>query len=117
MEIANRRVVSPRADSTKLNSPLDWNMRKQRTIKWLIESKEHDYPAAKSYLSLIYDSETAKKLVKRLRRAPRAEFKAKDIFRASKLSLLGISNARIERDRRKIMENQSLSPILLVRDT
>jgi hypothetical protein len=117
MEIANRRVVSPWADSTKLNFPLDWNMRKQRTIKWLIESEEHDYPAAKSYLSLIYDSETAKKLVKRLRRAPRAEFKAKDIFRASKLSLLGISNARIERDRRKIMENQSLSPILLVRDT
>jgi hypothetical protein len=92
-------------------------MRKQIKIKWLIESEEHDYPAAKSYLTLIYDSENVKKYVKKLRRAARVEFQAKDIFRASNLSLLGISNARVERDRRKIMEGHKLSPILLVRDT
>jgi len=28
-------------------------------IKWLATSEDKDYPAAESYLSLIYDSETA----------------------------------------------------------
>ena len=45
-----------------------------------------------------------------------AEFKAKDIFRASGLALLGISNTHVEKDRRKIGAGQALSPLLLVRD-
>ena len=43
-------------------------------------------------------------------------FKAKDIFRASGLSLLGVSNAHVEKDRRKIESGRELSPLLLVRD-
>mgnify|MGYP003344459168 FL=1 len=45
------------------------------------------------------------------------EFKAKDIFRASSLSLLGISNSHVEKDRRKIARGKALSPILLVRQS
>jgi hypothetical protein len=41
---------------------------------------------------------------------------SKDIFRASGLSLLGVSNARVERDRGKIRAGKKLSPLLLVRD-
>ena len=67
-------------------------MTKPVDITWLKEPEEHDYPAAESYLCLLYDEETAKKYVETLRHAPVAEFKAKDIFRASGLSLLGISN-------------------------
>jgi hypothetical protein len=44
------------------------------------------------------------------------EFKAKDIFRASRLSLLGVSNSHVERDRQKIAKRTPLSPLLLVRD-
>jgi len=29
--------------------------KKKIKIKWLLEPEEHDYPAAQSYLSLIYD--------------------------------------------------------------
>jgi hypothetical protein len=86
-------------------------------IKWLTEPEEHDYPAAESYLSLIYDSHTVEKFIMHLRQAPMSSFKAKDIFRASALSLLGISNERVERDRNKILAGKSLSPLLLVRDT
>lgn len=86
------------------------------SIKWLDEPEEHDYPAALSYLSLIYDDATATNYVDALRRAPMAKFHAKDIFRASGLSLLGISNSRVERDREKILSGQQLSPLLLVRD-
>ena len=85
-------------------------------FKWLDEPEEHDYPAAQSYLSLAHDEATATMLVKRLRDAPMSTFKAKDIFRASGLSLLGVSNAHVEKDQKKISSGQALSPLLLVRD-
>jgi len=91
-------------------------MSKNVKVRWRTEAEDHNYPAADSYLSLLYDERTARKLVKRLQRAPVAEFKAKDIFRASGLSLLGISNSHVEKDRRKILEGRKLSPLLLVRD-
>ena len=90
--------------------------RRRQGIRWLEEPEEHDYPAALSYLKLLYPSKAAKLLVKKLAGAPSAKFKAKDIFRASRLSLLGISNAHVERDLRKIAAGTPLSPLLLVRD-
>lgn len=92
-------------------------MGKEVEINWLSEPEDHDYPAAQSYLSLIYDEQTAANYVEKLRQAPIFEFKAKDIFRASGLSLLGISNSHMEKDRKKILSGHSLSPILLVRES
>ncbi len=90
-------------------------MAKRVVIRWLDEPEPHDYPAARSYLGLIFEDDEARRYVKALKRAPRAEFKSKDIFRASGLSKLGISNAHVERDRRKILAGRKLSPLLLVR--
>jgi hypothetical protein len=84
-------------------------------IKWLSEPQEHDYPAALSYLSLLYDEKTAKAFVNKLKRAAISEFKSKDVFRASGLSLLGISNSHLNEDRKKIRAGLKLSPLLLVR--
>src|SRR5450759_1495966 len=92
-------------------------MPKTVAIKWLGDVEEHDYPAAKSYLSLLFDEASAESLVKHLRRAAITEFKAKDIFRASGASLLGISNSHVERDRKKVKEGRALSPLLLVSHT
>ena len=69
------------------------------------------------YLSLVYDKPAAAKYVEQLRKTPMAKFEAKDIFRASGLSLLGISNSHVEHDRKKVLSGESLSPLLLVRDT
>jgi hypothetical protein len=91
-------------------------MSKQIEIKWLPEPGENNYPSAESYLRLIYDDKTVAAFVNKLKRAPVAAFAAKDIFRASGLSLLGISNSQVEKDRVKIKDGKSLSPILLVRD-
>ena len=88
----------------------------QPTIKWLENVEEHDYPAAESYLRLLFEESRVADLVQRLREAPIVTFKAKDIFRASKLSLLGISNSHVDRDRKKIRKGNALSPLLLVRD-
>jgi hypothetical protein len=85
-------------------------------IKWRTKPDEHDYPAAQSYLSLLYDDEAVVQLVEKLRRGPIASFKAKDIFRASGLSLLGVSNNHVENDQKKIRDGKELSPLLLVRD-
>jgi len=88
-----------------------------KTILWLEDVEEHDYPAAESYLRLIYDDKKASKIVKTLRKAEIVEFKAKDIFRASSLSLLGVSNSHVEKDSKKISKGTALSPLLLVRDS
>ena len=91
-------------------------MSKKVEIKWLIEPEEHDYPAALAYLSLSYDEQTAAAQVDKLKHAAVSEFKAKDIFRASGLSLLGISNSHVAKDQQKIQSGRELSPLLLIRD-
>jgi hypothetical protein len=85
-------------------------------IQWFAEPEDHDYPAAQSYLSLFYDEKSAAGYIDKLKRAPVAGFKAKDIFRASGLSLLGVSNSHVEKDRKKIRDGRKISPLLLVRE-
>ena len=87
-----------------------------KAILWLDAPEPHNYPAALSYLHLIYDERTAAAMVRRLRSARITAFKSKDIFRASGLSLLGVSNSHVEKDRAKIKKGNRLSPLLLVRD-
>lgn len=86
-------------------------------INWLEAPEDHNYPAARSYLRLLFDERTSATLVKKLKRASVSTFKAKDIFRASSLSLLGVSNSHVDKDQKKIEAGKALSPILLVRDS
>lgn len=90
-------------------------MSKTHDIVWLSEPEAHDYPAAQSYLNLVFDDAQSARYVEQLRQASITTFKAKDIFRASGLSLLGISNGHVEKDRDKIEAGHPLSPLLLVR--
>lgn len=92
-------------------------MSKAHDIEWFPEPEEHDYPAAQSYLNLVFEDGQAARYVEQLRQASITSFKAKDIFRASGLSLLGISNGHGEKDRDKIESGNRLSPLLLVRHT
>src|SRR5271155_2538734 len=85
-------------------------------IKWFDKSEEHDYPAAESFLSLIYDARVATKYVQQLKRVPTLEFKAKDIVRASGLSLLDVSNFTSKKIARKLLWARRL-PIFLVQDS
>ena len=87
-----------------------------KAISWLTAVEDQDYPAAASYLALIYNPDRVAALVAALKVAPLATFKAKDIFRASGLSLLGVSNSHVEKDIRKISRGTALSPLLLVRE-
>src|ERR1700733_6714089 len=86
-------------------------------ITWLTKPQAHDYAAALSYLGLLYDDKKAAKAVGKLKSAPMKDFKSKDVFRASGLPLLGISNFHVAQVKSKIMSKEKLSPILLVRDS
>ena len=92
-------------------------MAKEIEIKWLTKPEEHDYTAAMSFLSLLYDEPTVGAHVAKLKRAPMSKRKAADIFRASRLSLLGLSNSHVKRNKKKIKAGKALSPLLLIRDT
>ena len=92
------------------------SMSHQFAIKWLAEPDEHDYPAAGSYLNLLYPKKSARAFVKKLKRAAMTDFKSKDIFRASALALLGSDNSHVRKDRKRIEAGHKLSPLLLVRD-
>ena len=85
-------------------------------IEWLAAPEAHNYPAALSYLSLVCEPSLAAARVQLLREATMSAFKAKDVFRASGLSLLGVSNSHVEKNIDKIEDGKALSPILLVRD-
>ena len=62
------------------------------------------------------DQQAATTAAEELRNAEMTKFAAKDIFRASGLSLLGVSNSHVEKDRAQIARNEKLSPLLLYRD-
>jgi hypothetical protein len=91
-------------------------MSKDTKIIWLTKPEDNDYQASLTYLSLIFDNKSAKKLVKALRKASMTLFNARDIFRSSGLSILGISNLHVERNTEKLQSGIRLPPVLLVRD-
>ncbi len=83
---------------------------------WKNEPEVQDYPAARSYLSLLVDPSEAKKLVKALAaRAEAGHYKAKDILRAAGLSLLPLDDPEVAKDLAKVKAGTKLSPVLLVR--
>ena len=90
--------------------------RRKNGIRWLDGPEKHDYPAAEAYLCLTIEPQLAAQLVAALEHAAISEFAAKDIFRASALSLLGVSNSHVEKDRKRIIRDEKLAPLLLVRD-
>ncbi len=82
---------------------------------WKATPEAHDYPAALDYLTLLLDEATAKKLVAKMRKAPTIHKKAKDLLRASKLTILARDNPHVAGDLRKIKKGKAMSPVLLVR--
>lgn len=85
------------------------------TEYWKDKPEAEDYPAARSYLSLLVGPDRASKLVKALRKQEGvAHFAAKDILRASGLPLLGPEDSEVAADLEKVQHGEKLSPILLI---
>lgn len=89
---------------------------KRHPIRWHDEPQAHDYPAARSYLTLLIKPAEAKAAVLKLKKARVAQHPAKDLFRASRLPLLDLNNSHVEKDKSRIDAGEKLSPLLLFRD-
>ena len=82
---------------------------------WQEEPEARDFPAARSYLSLLIGPKAAGKLAKALRKEGSIQrFAAKDILRAAGLPLLAVDDSEIAADLEKIKRGIRLSPVLLV---
>jgi hypothetical protein len=82
---------------------------------WKDEPDEHDFPAAADYLSLVFSEQTAAALVDGLKGVEKLDRKAKDLLRASRLTLLSRDNPHVATDLKKVSGGERLSPVLLVR--
>ena len=83
---------------------------------WKEDPEDHDYPAAKSYLSMLVDPDEADRLVKMLKNQDGLHhFAAKDILRASGLACLPADDPEVAKDLTKVRAGTRLSPALLVR--
>jgi hypothetical protein len=82
---------------------------------WKDEPDDHDYPAAASYLSLVFPAPVVDSAVNALRQAPLARFKAKDLLRASGLPSLPADNMHVEKDLKNVKAGTRLSPVLILR--
>lgn len=85
---------------------------------WKDRPDEHDFAAARSYLSLLLEPAQAKRVARALERQEElAHFLAKDILRASGLALLPAEDPEVAKDLAKVHAATPLSPVLLVRGT
>src|SRR6202167_4036037 len=84
-------------------------------VLWGEEPDEHDYPAAADYLALLATAAQISEIVAALKQAPIVHKKAKDLLRASRLTLLPPDNPHVRADLKKIKKGKRLSPILAVR--
>lgn len=84
-------------------------------IKWAAEVAEHDYAAARAYLSLTRDDAAVEKAVKRLKRTKLTTRRANDILRAAGLTAAELADPGVVKDLVKVIEGEPLSPILVLR--
>ncbi|HVC86696.1 MAG TPA: hypothetical protein VNC40_04625 [Gaiellaceae bacterium] len=89
--------------------------KRSRPEHWKDEPDEHDFPAAADYLTLVVSEPAAAVLVDGLKRAEKVARQAKDLLRASRLTLLPRNNAHVAADLKKVSGGERLSPVLLVR--
>ena len=84
-------------------------------LKWSSGSEDEDFDAALKYLSLLMTEAKAKVLVRDLRAVEPVNHAAKDLLRASQLTLLPRDDAHVADDLKRIDKGKPLSPVLVVR--
>jgi hypothetical protein len=82
---------------------------------WQDRPQVQDFPAARSYLSLLVGPVAAAKMARALRREQTLhQYAAKDILRAAGLPLLAPDDPEVAADLEKVKSGTKLSPVLLV---
>jgi hypothetical protein len=100
---------------SKQNSPSKSKRTPTPAVTWMKEPKDHDYPAAASYLSLIAGPTAVSRAVKALQEAATVTFKAKDLLRAAGLPLLPADDPEVAKELDRVRAGTALSPCLVIR--
>jgi hypothetical protein len=82
-------------------------------IAWLADVADHDYDAARNYLSIKYDEKRAGEAVDRMKKAKLTSRRANDILRATGLPPLPLTDPGIRRDLLTLLNGGKLSPVLV----
>jgi hypothetical protein len=86
-----------------------------RRARWLEEPEEKDYAAARGCLSPLLEGPMIDRLIAALAAAPAANWRAKDVLRASRVALLSPGeSAEVAEKAARIRDKEPISPILLV---
>jgi hypothetical protein len=86
----------------------------KHTAIWKKHPSKEEFGAALDYLSLQLPTARARKLVNVARRIRPVRRVAKDILRASRLSLLPSDERHVAEDLKKIRKGKPLSPVILI---
>jgi hypothetical protein len=84
-------------------------------IAWKKKPEAEDYAGALNFLSLILPPDKCRKPLRALRKATVVERAAKDLLRASRLTLLPRDDPHVDEDLKRIHHGKPLAPVLLVR--
>jgi hypothetical protein len=90
-------------------------MAKVKPSNWTDTPDPDDYASASDYLSLLLPQDTAELAVQRLRHAPMVVRRAKDLLRASGLSVLAEDNPTVAKKLNQLKHGKLLSPVLCLR--
>lgn len=90
-------------------------MASKEKVKWLPEPADDNYVAAENYLQSLYKSKKARRWARKVRRENMTGFIARDILRASGISILSVQAFDWPKQHEKINAGKRLSPTLLVR--
>jgi hypothetical protein len=82
-------------------------------LRWKKDVVQHDYAAARSYLSIRFGESLATKAEAELRKLPVITRRANDILRATGRDPLPLSDPGVLKDLKKLLGGQKLSPILV----
>src|SRR4051812_31183310 len=86
-----------------------------KEIRWEPVASEHDYEAARSYLTLLFSQRDVAAILKSLRRAAVSQFPAKDLLRASQTHLLDKDSPKVHEVLKDLKKGKAISPVLIVR--
>jgi hypothetical protein len=86
----------------------------KHVVKWKRRPEKDDIRAALRYLTLLFPDGYAKSIARRASSAKSIHYVAKDLLRASRLSLLPPDERHVAQDLKRIRKGKPLSPLIAV---
>lgn len=87
----------------------------QSTVRWLKAPENHDYPGARSFLSLNAKPKAVRRSLEKLQSKDCVTFRADDLLRASGSVLLPDTDPYVAKELTHIRDGEALAPCPIVR--